>query len=177
MKKILLALVAVMAAVTSGSAQTRIDSDGNTVYHPVFVVAQYQMGNFDYAKESGAYGLGVVASSISHWGRFHLGANVNFSINAGFVDDWGCIVDFGPSARLDINEHFFVNVPVNAICCVTFPEGTTDTETAWGVKIAPSIHAFVSDRIGIFAGPLVSIGFSDGSDASFGFQAGLSYAF
>lgn len=149
----------------------------NTVSHPFFAVAQYQMGDFRYTDISGSYGLGLVASSISHWGSFHVGANVNFSINAGFVDDWGCIIDLGPSARVDINNRIFVNVPVNAICNVKFPEGSTDTETAWGARVAPSIHAFISDRFGLFAGPQLSIGFSAGSDVSFGFQAGLSYAF
>lgn len=176
-KKTLLLLLTVLTVSTPSFAQNRTDSDGNTVYHPFFAVAQYQMGDFEYAEGSGSYGLGLVASSISHWGRFHVGANVNFSINAGFVDDWGCIIDFGPSARVDINNRFFVNVPVNAVCNVTFPEGSTDTETAWGARIAPSIHAFFSDRFGLFAGPQLSLGFSDGSDISFGFQAGLSYAF
>lgn len=176
MRKVIIFL-AVLTATLSGAAQNRIDSDGNTVYHPFFAVAQYQMGDFEFAEQSGSYGLGLVASSISHWGRFHVGANVNFSINAGFVDNWGCIIDFGPSARVDINNRFFVNVPVNALCHVTFPEGSTDTETAWGARIAPSIHAFLTDRFGLFAGPQVSFGFSDGSSVSFGMQAGISYAF
>lgn len=149
----------------------------DTVYHPIFAVAQYLMGDFKSAKTSGAYGLGIVASSISHWGRFHVGANVNFLINAGFVDDWGCIISFGPSARIDINKSFFVNIPVNAICSVTFPDGSTDTETTWGASIAPCIHAFISEKFGIFVGPQLSVPFSSGSKAVFGFQAGLSYAF
>lgn len=157
--------------------EARTDSEGNAVYHHYFVVAQYQMGDFKNAKVSGCYGLGVIFNSISHWGRFHVGGNVNFSVNAGFVHDWGCIFDFGPSCRFDINRDLFVNVPVDAVCCVTFPEGSTDSETSWGAKIAPSIHAFLSSRFGLFAGPQLSIGFSDGSKASFGFQAGVSYAF
>lgn len=177
MKKVILTILVVITNVIFGYAQNRTDSDGNTVYHPFFAVAQYQMGDFEYAQESGSYGLGLVASSISHWGRFHIGANVNFSINAGFVDDWGCIIDFGPSARIDISKRFFVNMPVNAVCNVTFPEGSTDTETSWGARISPSIHAFISDRFGLFVGPQVSFGFSDGSTVSLGMQAGLSYAF
>lgn len=176
-KSFVLLMLAVLTVSIPSSAQTRTDSDGNTVYHPFFAVVQYQMGDFEYPEGSGSYGLGLVASSISHWGRFHVGANVNFSINAGFVDDWGCIIDFGPSARVDINKRFFVNIPVSAVCNVTFPKGSTNTETAWGARISPSIHAFISNRFGIFAGPQVSFGFSDGSEVSFGFQAGISYAF
>lgn len=176
MRKTIFIVLAVVSAVLSISAQNRTDSDGNTVYHHFFAVAQYRMDDFEFAKESGSYGLGLVVSSLSHWGRFHVGANVNYSINAGIIDDWGCIIDFGPSARIDINNHFFVNVPVNAACVVTFPEGSTDTDTSWGARIAPSIHAFISDRFGLFAGPQVCFGF-DGSSASFGMQAGISYAF
>lgn len=173
---VLLILTALTVSIPS-YAQTRTDSDGNTVYHSFFTVAQYQMDDIEYPKVSSSYGLGLVASSISHWGRFHVGANVNFLINAGFVDDWGCIINFGPSARVDINRNFFVNVPVNAICDITFPEGTTDTETSWGARIAPSIHTFLSQRFGVFAGPQLSFRFSDGSKATFGFQAGISYEF
>lgn len=177
MKKISFLILAFILTTITGKAQTRIDSDGNTVHQPLFAVAQYQMGDFDIAKESGSYGLGLVASSISHWGKFHVGGNINFSINAGFVDDWGCIFDFGPSARYDITDRVFVNMPVNAVCVVTFPEGETDSKTNWGAKIAPSLHAFLSERVGIFAGPQVSFAFSGGSSTAFGFQAGLSYIF
>lgn len=177
LKKLVVLILTGLTVSIPSYAQNRTDSDGNTVYHPFFAVAQYQMGDFEFAEESGSYGLGLVVSSISHWGRFHVGANLNFSVNAGFVDDWGCIFDFGPSARVDISRNFFVNVPVNAVCNVTSPEGSTDTETSWGARISPSIHAFLSDRFGVFAGPQLSFGFSDGSKTSFGFQTGLSYAF
>lgn len=175
MKKIAVALVTIVMAVVSANAQYRIDSEGNKVYHPFFAVAEWQMADFDIAKESSAYGLGLVFTSISHWDKFHVGANVNFSVNAGLLDDWGCIVDFGPSVRYDISNRIFVNMPVNATCYVTYPEGTTDTETSCGAKIAPSLHAFLSDKFGVFVGPQVSFAFSGGSEASFGFQAGISY--
>lgn len=177
MKKIFITLAVLLSTILPISAQHRTDAEGNPVYHHLFAVAQYQMGDFEHAEDSGCYGLGIVMSSISHWGIFHVGANVNFSINAGFVDNWGCMIDFGPSARVDINKNFFVNVPVNAVCGVVFKEGTTDSDTSWGMQIAPSIHAFVSDRFGLFAGPKLSVGFSSGSSASFGMQAGISYAF
>ncbi len=178
MKKLKLILYfASIVTMLSASAQSRTNADGrddNTVQHPISMVAQYQMGDFEYTKESGSYGIGVVASSISHWGIFHVGANLNLSINAGFVDNWGCIIDFGPSARVDINNRFFVNMPVTAVCNVMFPEGK-DSETSWGARMAPSIHAFLSDQVGLFAGPQLNFGFSDGSNVAFGFQAGISY--
>lgn len=173
MKKLFFLIVAILCFVDV-NAQTRTDSNGDTVHHHFFVVAEYQMRDFEFAKESGCYGLGLVFNSISHWGIFHVGANVNFSINTGFVDDTSCIADFGPSVRLDLNRNFFVNIPVNAICEAITPEGSTEMETSWGAKIAPSLHAFLSDRFGLYVGPQVQFG----SDAtSFGMQAGLSYSF
>jgi len=173
MKKFLLLFV-VLLGFTQANAQERTDSEGNTVHHPILAVAQYQIIDFEFAKESGEYGLGIVYSSISHWGAFHVGANLNFSINAGLVDPSGCIVDFGPSARIDINKQFFVNIPVNATCYVSFPEGSTDTETAWGAKISPAIHGFITDRLGLYVGPQVTF---DSNATSFGMVAGLSYSF
>lgn len=174
MKKFLLLLVIAATALTA-SAQDRTDSHGNTVKHAMFEVVQYQIGDFDFSKESGSYGLGMVVTSISHWDRFHVGANVNFSINNGLADPSGCIIDFGPSVRYDLGEHILVNMPVNAVCSTTFYKG--DSETKWGARIAPSLHVFLSDRFGIFAGPQMTLSFESGSEPSFGIQAGLSYAF
>lgn len=176
-KLIIPLFVILLTAFLPAKAQHRTDSEGNTVYHPFFAVAQYQMGNFDYAKESGYYGLGLLCTSFSHWGRVHVGANLDFSLNAGFVDDWGCLIDFGPSARIDITNHVFVNVPVDVACAVVSVDGSTDSATSWGMRIVPSIHAFITDRVGLFAGPQLNFGFSSGSKAAFGMQAGVSYAF
>lgn len=159
--------------IVSTHAQTRQDSDGNTVYHPFIGVAQYQMGDFDDPKYTSSYGLGMMVTSISHWGAFHVGANINYGINAGIVDDWGCIIDFGPSVRVDMSKSCFINMPIDAVCVVTFPKGE-DTKTDWGAKISPAIHLFANDRIGIFAGPQFTI--ADGG-SSVGMVAGLSYSF
>lgn len=43
-----------------------------------------------------------------------------------------------------------------------------------GAKIASSIHAFISDKIGLFVGPKVTFG---SGSTTIGMQAGLSYAF
>lgn len=173
MKKLLLLCIAVWSVVCV-NATTRIDGNGNTVYHSFFAYAEYQINDFEVAKESGCYGLGVVASSLSHWGNLHVGANVDFSVNAGLIDPWGCIVNFGPSARIDINKNFFVNIPVNAVCSVMFIEGSTDSKTNWGAQIAPSIHAFISEKLGIFVGPKVMF---NSESVSIGMQAGISYSF
>ncbi|MGM9816670.1 MAG: hypothetical protein ACI304_06385 [Lepagella sp.] len=174
MKKILFLIVALIACSTlPASAKTsRTDKDGNEVYYPIVVTAQYQMGDFDLAKESSWYGLGLYCTSISHWGRFHVGADLDMNIDAGIVDNWGMLIDFGPSFRVDISRNFFLNVPINAFCSVFWPKGG-DSQSTWGGKIAPSIHGFFNDHIGLFAGPNVSFG----KGVSFGMQAGISVCF
>lgn len=151
--------------------------NSDEVSHPIHFSLIYQLLSFEDTKYSSVYGVGLTANSIGHWGIFHIGANLNFCINAGVIDDWGCLIDFGPMARIDIAKHYFVTIPVNASCSVTFPEKSTDTKTTWGAKIAPSINCFFSDKFGIFLGPQMSIPFAEGAKVGFGLQAGLSFSF
>lgn len=178
MKKLILAIAAIVIATVSANATKRIDSDGNTVHHHFIVPLQYQMESFDFPKESSIYGTGFVLTSISHWGKFHIGANLGLSLNAGILDDWSMICDFGPSARYDlIDKRLFINMPLTVVCACSWSEGSTDTQTSWGMRISPSLYAFITDHIGIFAGPQVNFGFASGSKAAFGMQAGVALSF
>ena len=176
MKKFLLLIVALVAISSASASTSRTDKDGNEVYHPVFASAQYFMGDFDIAKQSSWYGLGIYATSISHWGAFHVGADIDFNINNGFVpkSNSGVMINFGPSFRVDLGKHLFLNVPVNAVCSIFESEGTTKSKSYWGGKVAPSFHGFFNDRVGIFVGPNITF---DKNGSSFGMQAGLSICF
>lgn len=154
-------------------AYDRVDTNGNTVHHSLFAVAQYQIQDFEFAKESGAYGVGLAVTSMSHWGILHVGGNVNMSLNAGLMKPWGMMFDFGPSARIDINKNFLINIPIDASVMVSYPKGE-DTKTSWGAKISPALHGFVTDEFGLFVGPQLSIW---SSNATIGMVAGLSYSF
>lgn len=158
-----------------GNADFRTDNDGIPVYYPFFVSAMYEMGDFEYPKYSSSYGLGLYFTSISHWGNVHVGADVNFTTNAGIIKDWGCAIAFGPSIRFDIINNIYVNIPINAICGFSF-EGTK-TDTNWAVKIAPSLHCFFSKNCGIFLGPQTGVAFIENSSIGVGFQAGLTFIF
>ena len=176
MKNFLLSFIVTATTIFASVAQTRTDSNGAEVFQPLFFVAEYQLGDFDIAKQSSSYGVGLVMSSASHWGKFHVGANMCFSINAGLAESTGCIIDFGPSVRFDIAEKFFVNMPINAVCMVNYIDGG-DSKTSWGAKIAPSIHAFVSRKVGLFVGPQVTFPFTSNAKTSVGLQAGISYSY
>lgn len=146
---------------------------------PIFLSAQFQTSSFEHFKEAGWYGIGMIFSSISQWGRFHVGANIDLMFDWGLVDseDVGCNIAFGPSARYDIVDKLFVNCPVDVVCLCYFPSGTTDTKTEWGMKIAPSLHYFFTEKIGAFVGPQMCVAFESNSRATFGMQFGLSYIF
>ena len=136
---------------------------------------QFSSYDFDHVKETGSYGGALYFTSIGQWDKFHVGANVSFGVNAGLVDDWGCQVEFGPSVRYDFGSRFFVNLPVNALCFATFPEGSTSTHTEWGLTVSPTLNAWITPKFGVFAGPKMTMDFEN--DATFGFVAGVSFAF
>ncbi|MDE7437989.1 MAG: LysM peptidoglycan-binding domain-containing protein [Muribaculaceae bacterium] len=159
----------------SDKKRGRIDSEGNLIRHSFFVKALYEMNNFDYAKESSWYGVGMSASSIAHWGAFHVGGDLAFLINAGVVKDWGCCVEFGPSARVDITENIFINMPIDVVCVVSFDKG--NSHASWGGRLAPALHLALSDSFGIFAGPQMNFAFASGSKAAFGMVAGIAFQF
>lgn len=153
------------------------NNENKEVLHRCFIVAQYQLGDFNHAKYSSNYGLGILFPSIANWGALHVGGDVNFSINAGIVKEWGCLIDFGPSVRYDIAENVFFNMPINVRCVATFPKGTTKTRTDWGMLFAPALHVFLTQKFGIYVGPEMNIGFQSGSKPSFGLVAGISYEY
>lgn len=190
-KTIIITIITALANFFTASAQysddtpgNRMDADGNIVHHSMFEVAQYQFSDFDTFKESGCYGLGLVFTSFSHWGALHVGANANFSVNYGLNKGiGGCIVDFGPSARYDIVQNAFINIPVNVVYTKMWTDDNTGSSSsskessAWGMRIAPSLHFFLTDRFGLYLGPQVVFGFKSGEKTTFGGQLGISYAF
>lgn len=170
-KLIVSACVLLLSAIAARA--DRIDSEGNEVKYDRLITLNYQMDDFDNAKNTSAYGASFCFNSFSHWGKVHVGANLEAILNAGIIDDWGLAYNFGPSVRFDLGDRAFVNIPVDAVCVCTNPKGKSGTKVDWGIALAPSLHLFISDKIGIFFGPRVSRGFGSGSDFSFGMQAGI----
>lgn len=174
MKKLILTLVllTLRVGVFAQSALTRTDSEGNEIYRPLVLTANYQMYDFDLPKLSSVYGIGISCNSISHWGILHVGATVNYEINAGIVKNWSSIMDFGPSLRIDICKDIFFNMPL--MCSWEYGKGESgDFESSWIFKTIPSINAFFTKRFGIFAGPMMTVG---SKAVSWGFSAGLAIA-
>lgn len=157
----------------------RIDTNNEVVTHYMFYGAQYDLLTFKSAKSS-LYGVFWSISSLSHWGRFHVGADLSMRINAGIIDDWGYGCDFGPSVRVDITDNVFVNMPVNARMAKVWNnydvnsgesvDEHKDSRTSWGAVIKPSIYFFPAPKFGLFIGPQLNI--SDGCDI--GMQAGIA---
>lgn len=156
------------------NGQGRIDSNGETVWHDGFVTARWQICDFDYTKSSSIYSLGVMQTSVSHWGAFHVGFDVNVGFNAGLVKNSDFFADFGPSVRLDICKNVLFNMPINALCDVSY--SGTKTHTFWGINLLPALHLFASDKFGIFVGPQF-LRYFEGDKFYVGMNMGLSYTF
>lgn len=161
------------------SGNYRIDSNGDTVLHYMYYGAQYDLMSFKTGKSS-TYGAFLSVSSFSHWGCFHLGAELSMLINAGVIDNWGVGFDFGPSMRVDITDNVFVNIPVNVRMAKVWyeydvnsgidPDDFKDSETNWGAVIKPSLYFFPSGKFGMFIGPQLTIF----DKCEFGMQAGIA---
>ncbi len=167
MRRVLL-LIALCLGVIVSNAQTQADPDKDAVRYDVLGSVQYQMLDFDAVKNSSYYGFATYATSLIHWNSFHIGANVVCSVNYGIADSVfeTTMVDFGPSARVDISKSCFINIPVNA-CLI----GDDD----WYGKISPALHMFPNGgKIGIFVGPQLIF---DSNISEFGMVAGLTYSF
>lgn len=157
----------------------RIAANGDIIKHHLFYGAQYDLMSFKSSKSS-LYGVFLSIPSISHWGAFHLGAELTMLINAGIINDWGIGFDFGPSFRIDIADNVFINCPVNARMSKTFNEYDVedydsyddykDSETTWGAVIKPSLYFFPIKKCGFYIGPQLTIY----KECDFGLQAGIA---
>ena len=77
--------------------------------------------------------------------------------------------------RYDLGNRFFVNLPINALCIAISSKESTSTHTEWGLTVTPTLNAWITPKFGVFAGPKMTMDFEN--DATFGFVAGVSFAF
>ena len=122
--------------------------------------------------------MAIEATSVAQWDNFHVGSFLSFGANYGLTpidDNEGLLVKFGPSARLDLTDNIYINLPVLVNVLSTSPEGSTKYE--WGMSIIPTLHLFMTEKVGIFAGVQSIFSFKSNSDTNFGVRFGLSYAF
>lgn len=136
----------------------------------------YSASSFDDVKLSGSYGF---SGTILPWklvNRLYIGIHFSaLNFNFGLVDSEyaSCDIKFGPALGYYFTETTFVSMPINIVCNVN-PEGKSDkTRTAWGMQVSPSIY--LGKNFGIYIGPQLTIGFSEGSKANIGFKAGVYF--
>lgn len=142
----------------------------------------YTAGTFDDIKASGSYGFGW---TILPWNLVdNLYAGIHFSplnFNFGLVDsDFTTnVIKLGPAIGYYLTPNIFVSMPVTALCTVSFKSINEDgkkeskTKLSWGMAWAPSIY--VGKKVGIYVGPVFSMGFEGKTKVDCGFRAGFYF--
>lgn len=171
MKKFLITTLAIIAISFTVSAETP-DQTVPAQEEPItsLFALQYQFQTFDDAKASGSYGFAVFDTSCYTKGDFHIGYDIGLGMNYGLIKPGGLIYEIGPSGRIDISKRVFINMPVNLMLYYS-------KKAYWGMRVAPSLMAFVSKNVGVFVGPQLAIGFNKCSDTTVGMQFGLAFNF
>lgn len=137
----------------------------------------FQCGSFENIDTSSCYGIGGLFNFKS-LGKLRIEGAFNISWNWGLAPEVGegCIINIGPGIGYEITPTVFISAPVMATCAVTFSGEENSAKTGWGMRINPAINVMLTEKLAIFAGPSLSIGFSGKSSADVGFNAGFSLA-
>lgn len=163
MKKIITFIVA-LASLGNVFAQTSENPTDDSLPHNVILDIEYQISNFEYAKNSGKYGFGINRTSFDGKSskKFHAGANFHMDWNAGLVSDFSIMFELGPSFRYDISNNCLINVPLNVLLNLLpyREDGKSKTDVSWGLRLGPSLYYFFSKSVGIFAGPQLMLPFA-----------------
>ncbi|MBE6195538.1 MAG: hypothetical protein E7137_00400 [Rikenellaceae bacterium] len=169
MKKFLFLSTIVLATIFSGQkaeAQNKLEA-------PTYVEAFYFAGDFEEAKYSGSYGFGFQASSNINLG---FSFRMRFNYGLGIVSAAeGLTFDLGPQYTLCFTENFHLNIPLHVSIGLLGAGSTGEQTTVWGFNATPALQYKIG-RVLLKAGPTVALSFS-GGDPSFGFIAGLGFAF
>lgn len=142
----------------------------------VTVGLAYYAGSFKDAKTSGHYGVALDVFNIC---ESLFGASLTISsFNYGLVDKKDATNDmilFGPNISYEIAKNVILALPIQCMCAVSFPSGTTKTHTDWGWVGSPRVY-FRFGKCYPNAGLFVNGGFK-GEKIECGFMAGLSFSF
>lgn len=150
-------------------------STSTHLYKKYAIEVGYNAVSFDDVKLTGSYGLSFTAFALEIVNDLYLGIHVSpFNFNWGLVDsDFASdAIKLGPALGYYFTPTIFVSLPVAVVCNLYFKG--TDTKTSWGMSWAPSLYVG-SNKIGLFAGPMFSLGFEGDSKIQTGFRAGIYF--
>ena len=139
------------------------------------IEAGYAATTFDDVKLSGSYGLSMTALPWEIAGNLYAGLHFSpFHFNFGLVDKdfTSDVIKLGPTLGYYFTPTIFITLPVVAVCDVYF-EGS-DTKTSWGMACIPNLY-IGNNKLGVFAGPMFSMGFKGESKVNTGFRAGVYF--
>ena len=135
----------------------------------------YSAATFDDVQHSGSYGISYTLLPWKLVSNFYVGMHLSpFNFNFGLVDKdlASDVIKLGPALGYYFTPKIFVAMPIVAMCEVYFKG--SNTKTAWGMSWAPTFYVG-SKRIGLFAGPMFSVGFEGDSKVNCGFRAGFYF--
>ncbi len=135
----------------------------------------YAASTFDDVKLSGSYGMSLTGLPWQIKNNFYAGYYLSpLNFNFGLVDSdyTSDVIKLGPALGYYFKPTIFVTLPVAALCNVHFHG--SDTQLAWGMEISPTFYVG-SKKFGLYAGPMLTVGFTGGTKADFGFKAGIYF--
>lgn len=186
MKKFLLVAVAAFMAF-GASAQRASSTSGSYESAPAttsddfeqnrkssFWEITYSASDFDAVKESGTYGFSWTILPWKLANKVYVGIHFSpLNLNYGLGDYNFDQFRLGPAFGFYLTPKVFINMPVDVLCNYSLEDNDEIEKTTWGMAIAPSIN--FGGKVGLFVGPQLTFGFSEGSDTAFGFRAGIYF--
>lgn len=156
-------------AVTPVNSAASFEAERKKNFYELF----FSSSSFEDAKGSGTYGMSWTMYPWKIVPRLYAGIHFSpFGFNFGLNDLTCDVVRFGPSLGFYITPKILVSMPLDVMCTIYFDENDNE-KTAWGISVSPAIY--VGKKVGIFFGPQLSAGFSDGSDVTCGFRTGIYF--
>jgi hypothetical protein len=147
-----------------------VEKDQSEERKPSYYGLEYSAGTFDDVKMSGSYGYAMTVMPWSLSKSLYIGIHFAQLMNYGIVDSKSAQItsQFGTALGYTITPRVTLAVPVAA--SVTYVHGTI-----WSLIWTPTFHFDVYKKFGLFAGPMFTKTFVDGSKIQCGFRAGLHW--
>ena len=152
---------------------SKVISEKNTVDNnlkPCYYEIGYWAGSFDDAKITGSYGFSMTFMPWKIHESLYVGLHFAQLMNYGLVDSKAAQItsSFGAALGYAFTPKVTFAVPIAA--SIQYVHGTI-----WSLYWTPTIYFDVYKHIGIFAAPLFTKTFVDGSKIECGFRIGLHY--
>lgn len=141
----------------------------------------YESMKFNKIKYHSSYGFTVTGLSWPISSNWLTGFTVGMAGNWGMYKDAGTITfKAGPCIGTNINKNLIFTIPLNLVAYFGSHYDPQKDKMVddfdMGMSITPTIYA-TEGRLGIFAGPMLTVPFTNNLKTSIGFHLGVSVKF